>query len=155
AAIRALDERGVLHSIASKNDRAEALAALKQFGLDEYFLHPQIHWEPKSLSIGRIAAALDLGIDTFLFIDDQPFERAEAEAGNPGLRVVPETAAATLTSHPWFDLPITPESKRRRQLYREEAQRSSAYEAAGGDYLGFLRGSRLTLDVAPLTSADA
>ncbi|MGH7011612.1 MAG: hypothetical protein ACREEX_12325, partial [Caulobacteraceae bacterium] len=39
-AIKALDERGVLQSIASKNDPAEALAALRRFELDCFFLHP-------------------------------------------------------------------------------------------------------------------
>ena len=64
--IKSLDARGVLHSIASKNDHDEALEALGHFGINEYFLYPQISWEPKSSSIGIIAKALDIGLDTFV-----------------------------------------------------------------------------------------
>jgi FkbH-like protein len=153
-AIRALDQLGVLHSIASKNDHAEALSALKSFGLDEYFLHPQIGWGPKSQSVAKIAAALDLGLDSFVFVDDQPFERAEVQASHPQVRALPHTAVGELTSHPWFRHPATPEGRTRRASYQAEAQRTAAYEADGGDYMAFLRSSDIVLDVAPLGAAD-
>lgn len=46
--IRTLDERGVLQSIASKNDHQTAMEKLEEFGIHEYFLYPQIHWNSKS-----------------------------------------------------------------------------------------------------------
>ncbi len=154
AAIRLLDERGVLQSIASKNNSAEAMAALKAFGLEEYFLHPQIHWRPKSDSIAALAKTLNLGLDSFVFIDDQPFERAEVESAHPSVRTLPHTAVAALADHPWFDLPVTAESRQRRALYRQEARRTEAFEVAGADYASFLRGSEIKLRVDPLSVAD-
>ena len=154
AAIRDLDQRGVLQSIASKNDHAEALAALSSFGLADYFLHPQIGWGPKSQSVSAIAAALDLGLDSLVFIDDQPFERGEVAAACPGVRVLPETAVARLADHPWFAHPVTAESRSRRASYRAEAARCSAYASTGGDYLRFLKGCAITLELAPLQSSD-
>ena len=154
AAIKMLDERGVLQSIASKNDHAEAMAALMSFGLADYFLHPQIHWNPKSGSVAAVARALDLGIDSVVFIDDQPFERAEVEAAHPGVRTLPHTAVGDLTDHPWFATPATPESARRRSLYQQEAQRTEAFDAAGADYPAFLRASAIQLRIAPLAPAD-
>jgi FkbH-like protein len=154
AAIKALDARGVLQSIASKNDLKEALAALEGFGLAEYFLHPQVHWSPKSGSVAEIARRLDLGLDSFVFVDDQPFERAEVQASHPTVRVLAHTEVAAMLEHPWFDLPATPESAKRRLMYREEAERTAAFEAAPTDYLGFLRASGLTLDVRRLAEAD-
>jgi FkbH-like protein len=154
AAVKALDERGVLQSIASKNDAGEALAALQAFGLADYFLHPQIAWTPKSDSVRRVAAALDLGIESFVFIDDQPFERGEVQAAHPGLRVMPPTAVPTLLAQPCLDLPVTTESRRRRALYRTEETREAAFAQTGTDYLAFLRGCAVTLDVAPLLPAD-
>ena len=153
-AIKTLDARGVLQSIASKNDHAEAMAALEGFGLAEYFLHPQIHWHPKSGSVATAARALDLGIDSFVFIDDQPFERAEVEAAHPTVRTLPHTAVATLAEHPWFATPATSESARRRALYQQEAQRTEAFETAGADYPAFLRASGIRLEIAPLAPAD-
>jgi predicted enzyme involved in methoxymalonyl-ACP biosynthesis len=99
----------------ARTTRAKSLAALEGFGLADYFLHPQIAWTPKSDSVRRLAVALDLGIESFVFIDDQPFERGEVQAAHPGLRVMPQT---------------------------------------GTDYLAFLRGCAVTLDVAPLLPAD-
>lgn len=154
ALVKALDERGVLQSIASKNDAAEALLALKRFGLADYFLHPQVHWGPKSGSLQRIAAALDLGLDGFIFIDDQPFERGEVEAGCPAVRTATHEQVARLAAHPWFDLPVTAESRRRRAMYQAEATRAAAFEDAGADYLAFLRGCDIRLDVRPLDGAD-
>jgi FkbH-like protein len=154
AAIKLLDDRGVLQSIASKNDHDEAMAALSGFGLADYFLAPQIHWRPKSGSIGAIAKALDLGLDSLVFIDDQPFERAEVQAAHPLVRTLTHTDVAGLAAHPWFDLPVTAESRRRRALYRQEAARTDAYQSDGGDYAGFLRASGLALTVGQLEEAD-
>ena len=153
-AVRALDARGVLLSVASKNDEAEALAALERHGLRDYFLAPQVGWGPKSQAVARIAAALDLGLDSFVFVDDQPFERAEVRAAHPSVRTLEHTDVAGLVAHPWFDRPVTAESARRRALYQAEAGRGAAAQAAGGDYLAFLRGSGIILDVAPLGPAE-
>jgi FkbH-like protein len=155
AAIRALDERGVLQSIASKNDRDEAMAALTTLGLDGYFLHPQIGWGPKSQSIARIADALGLGLDSFVFIDDQAFERAEVTARHPAVRALAHTAVAGLTTHAWFDLPVTPESRRRRGLYLAEAARDAAFQTAGDDYPSFLRDAGITVTIRDLVAGDA
>ena len=155
AAVKALDARGILNSIASKNDETEALAALSAFGLVDYFLHPQVNWGPKSASVAKIAQALDLGLDSFVFLDDQPFERAEVVASHDKVRVLPETAVTDLLNQPGFDQPVTPESQKRRALYRAEAARHHVFEAAGGDYLAFLRSSDLTLEVADLDAASA
>ena len=154
AALKALDARGVLHSIASKNDAHEAATALRRFGLYDYFLHPQVGWGPKSASVAAIAAALDLGLDSFVFIDDQPFERAEVAAAHPAVRTLDHLQVAGLTTHPWFDHPATPEAAKRRSLYQAEAARGRAAEATGGDYLAFLRASDLVLDARALDASD-
>jgi FkbH-like protein len=155
AALKALDERGVLQSIASKNNASEALAALTAFGLADYFLHPQIHWNPKSQSVAEIAAALDLGVDSFVFIDDQPFERGEVAASHPSVRLLAHDDVAGLMDHPWFDLPVTPESRQRRGMYQAEATRAAAFQSTGNDYLDFLRGCGIHAEVRPLDHADA
>jgi FkbH-like protein len=155
AAVQALDARGVLQSIASKNDPAEAMAALRKFGLADYFLHPQAHWNPKSQSLADIAAALDLAIDSFVFIDDQPFERAEVSARHPAVRLMTHEDVAGMLEHAWFDLPVTPESRRRRNLYQAEVARAAAFQSTGEDYLRFLRESDILAVVRSLDAADA
>jgi FkbH-like protein len=153
-AVRTLDERGVVQTIASKNDYAEAMAALEHFRLAEFFLHPEINYEPKSRSVAAQATRLGLDLDSFVFIDDQPFERAEVRGALPAVRTLAEDQLKGLLKHPWFDLPVTPESRRRRSLYMEEASRVVALETAGADYTAFLRTSDLRLDISPLALAD-
>ena len=44
--IETLDSRGILQSIASRNEVTTAMQKLREFGLHEYFLYPQINWVP-------------------------------------------------------------------------------------------------------------
>lgn len=155
AAIQELDQRGILHSIASKNDEGEALRALDHFGLRAMFLAPQINWGPKSDSIRRIAAQLDLGIDSFVFIDDQAFERAEVADALPGLRVLPDTDAAALPAAPFCTVPATPESARRREMYQSEGRRAAAFDPTRTDYVAFVAGCDMTLELRPLDPDNA
>ena len=62
---------------------ALAMEKLEQFGLADYFLWPQINWNPKSASVKTISERLSLGLDCFAFVDDQPFERAEVSFAHP------------------------------------------------------------------------
>src|SRR5262245_60645516 len=82
-ALRALDARGIRQSVASRNDPAVALGKLRELGVLEYFLHPQIHWDAKSSSVRAISEALNLGLDSLVFVDDQPFERDEVRSALP------------------------------------------------------------------------
>ena len=154
AAIHEFDRRGILQSIASKNSEAEALDALNRFGLREFFLYPKIHWGPKSGSIRAIAKQLNIGMDTFVFVDDQPFELAEVQTAMPMVTVVSATELDSLLQRPIFDVPITDESSRRRLMYREEAQRSVAAEQMGADFLAFLRSCQIQLTLAPLSNTN-
>lgn len=151
--IRELDRRGLLQSIASKNDMKPALDALEYFGLKEFFLYPQIGWDPKSLAIQRIAELLDIGLDTFVLVDDQAFERAEVHERLPSVRVLADTELPTLLENPLFDLPVTSESVKRRSMYQAEQKRKSTFEASTSDYVEFLRGCNLVIQPSVLSHA--
>lgn len=61
--IKNLDAKGIVNSIASKNDEDRAMEALRYFGIDEYFVAPMINWGPKSKNIRAIEQALDIAMD--------------------------------------------------------------------------------------------
>ena len=147
ALFRALDERGVLISVASKNARDDAMARLRQAGLDEYLLHPQIGWAPKSESVRQIAKSIDIGADTLIFVDDNPFERAEVAQAVPGVEVLPETAIATLIGHPRLQGAVTAESKQRRKMYQQAIAREQTAAGYGDDYLAFLRDCEIRTEI--------
>jgi len=84
--IEELDRRGILQSIASKNNHDEAMSALKRFGIEEYFLSSQIFWRPKSEAVQTIARQLNIGLDTLLFVDDSEFELQEVSGVHQSVR---------------------------------------------------------------------
>ena len=139
ALFNTLDERGILLSVASKNARSDAMAKLAGLGLEDYLLHPQIGWLPKSQGIAEIVRALNIGIDSAIFVDDNPFERSEVAETHPQVEVLPDSAIATLADHPRLQGSVTPESRARRQMYRDTIEREVAEQTFGSDYLEFLR----------------
>jgi FkbH-like protein len=153
--IEELDRRGILQSLASKNEPEPALAALAAHGLDHFFLHPQIGWNAKSQSISTIVERLNIGIDTFAFVDDQAFERDEVASVHPSVRIFNEDAAARLTQlDDFMPLHVTADSKNRREMYQKEALRSQAEEEFKGPQDAFLRTLGLSLKLKPAREED-
>jgi FkbH-like protein len=152
ATIVELDKRGILQSIATKNDPDAALAALQALNIGEYFLFPQIGWGPKSVSIKRIAELLDIGLDTFVFIDDQPFERGEVGETLPEVTVLPASDIPNLLTSPLFDASATAESAKRRAMYHTEELRHATFAGSDTDYVTFLRQCRIRLEISALSA---
>lgn len=150
AVIHELDRRGIINSIASKNDTDLAFRALEHFGLRDLFVFPKISWGPKSEAIRNIVAEMDVGIDTFAFIDDQPFERGEIAELLPEVAVFADTEMGSLLDHPRFDVPVTAESGKRREMYQTEEKRVAAREDSALDYVSFLKSCGIALTVRRL-----
>ena len=152
--IRELDQRGVLHSIASKNNPEEALQAVKTFHVDQYFLSPQISWQPKSEGLKAIAQQLNIGMDSLLFVDDSEFELGEVAAACPEVKLLPAEQYLTLLERSDCQHPITSESRERRKLYQVEASRKTVAEQFSNDYMAFLRHCEIRLTVRSLTEEN-
>lgn len=152
--VKQLDDRGILLSVASKNNYEDAMALLRTFGLEEYFLFPQISWNPKSSGIRHIAAALNVGIDSLLFIDDSPFEREEVHTACPDVMVLDAVHYRDILSRPDCQSPVTHDSQRRRHFYREQQIRRDASRAYDGDYASFLKDCHLTLTIRSMTAQN-
>jgi FkbH-like protein len=148
--IQELDSRGILQSIASKNNHDEAWRLLRQFEMDEYFLAPQISWQPKSQSIRAIASRLNIGLDSILFVDDSVFELQEVRTTIPEVRVVDARDCLEIANLDACQVPVTSESRRRRQMYRVEDERHHLASSFGDDYTAFLRSCDIRLNIVPL-----
>ncbi|MDA0323840.1 MAG: HAD-IIIC family phosphatase [Verrucomicrobia bacterium] len=153
--IKSLDERGVLNSIASKNDHAQAWETLQRAGIDEYFLHPQIGWDPKSIGIKRIAEQLNIGLDTFAFVDDSEFELEEVRQALPAVTCIDASQTLELTEDSRFQGSSSADAGNRRRYYRDAIVREQALEDAGGDYLKFLASCEIVLAIRPFKDSDA
>ncbi|ANP49923.1 methoxymalonate biosynthesis protein [Streptomyces griseochromogenes] len=139
-----LDSRGILHSVASKNDHDMAWQQLEKLGLAEYFVHPQISWGRKSDAVKEIAERLNFAQSTIAFIDDLPTERAEVTFHSPEVRCYAADQATSLTELPEFSPEIvTVDARRRREMYQAGFRREAEKESFSGPDEDFLR----TLDL--------
>ncbi|NJO96596.1 MAG: HAD-IIIC family phosphatase [Pleurocapsa sp. CRU_1_2] len=137
--IKTLDNRGILQSIASKNERTKAIAKLEELGLQEFFLYPQINWNSKASSIKKIAQSINIGIDTIAFIDDQLFELEEVKFSHPEVLCIDAASLNQLLDmsemNPRF---MTEDSKKRRLMYLSDIDRNRAESEFVGPQQEFL-----------------
>ncbi|MFD2169277.1 HAD-IIIC family phosphatase [Tumebacillus lipolyticus] len=153
--IKELDERGILQSIASKNNHDDAMRKLEEFGIADYFLYPQINWNSKASSCEQIAKLINIGIDTFAFVDDQPFEREEVAFNHPQVLCLD-----ALNLDGMLDLDvmiprfITDDSKKRRQMYMADIERKKVEEEFVGPTDEFLASLDMTFTIDPAKEED-
>jgi FkbH-like protein len=152
--IQDLDKRGILQSIASKNNLEDALPVLRKFQLDDYFLCPQISWQPKSQGIQSISQQLNIGMDTILFVDDSEFELQEVKGVCREVRVLNSEHYRSLPERDECQVPITAESQERRRLYQVEASRQDVAQSFSHDYMAFLRHCEIRLTVRPMSEEN-
>jgi FkbH-like protein len=137
--LETLDRRGILSSIASRNDRDTALAQLAALGINEYFVCPQITWGSKAAAIRRLARALNIGTDAIAFVDDQPFERDEVSELLPEVTCLDVTAIDTLLDRSDMQPPVvTVDARQRRLRYQRDLERQEAEQAFDGPREAFL-----------------
>jgi FkbH-like protein len=140
--IRTLDERGILQSIASKNNHDDAFRKLVELGIAEYFLYPQINWNSKSSSITELQKKLNIGLDTFIFVDDQEFERDEVAFVHPDVETIDAADRLLLPALPRLSpAHVTEDARRRRLMYQQDERRDRselAFEGPRDEFLGSL-----------------
>ena len=162
-ALTRLAASGVLIAICSKNEEAdvwEVFDTRGDFGLKrEHVVGGAINWQPKSQNLRALASRLNLGVDSFIFIDDNPIECAEVRANCPEVLTLQwpqdDDAAIRLLQHTWeLDAaPSTAEDARRTAMYREELKRQELRDSAL-TLRDFLDSLQLVVDITPLADAD-
>ncbi len=157
--LKALSQRGVVLAISSKNNREDALAPFEKNTQMEVslsdFARIEANWEPKSESLRRIADALNLGLDSFVFFDDNPAEREQIRQAWPDVEVVdvpaePSEFVRALQAGRWFEATeLSREDSQRSVQYQQENQRRETQKAFASmeDYLESLQ---MTGSVQPI-----
>jgi FkbH-like protein len=90
--VRAFNDRGVVSSIASKNDFGAARAKLEEFGLWDQFVFPHIAFTPKPEAIRAIIEDMQLRAANVLFVDDNGLNLREVQHAIPEIRTLDITA---------------------------------------------------------------
>jgi len=154
-------QRGWLLCVCSKNspeDVWKVFATRPDMVLKrEQIAAARINWLPKSENIRSLAEELNLGLDAFVFFDDNPVEISEVRANLPDVQALlfptaPE-AYQRFAANLWaFDeRVVTKEDLRRTALYTEEVQRRN-FRQSQATFDDFLAGLNLEVDIAPPTA---
>ncbi len=138
-AMRKLDERGIIQICASKNDESEVVPVLDRLGIRDMFVGLYVNWTRKSVNLLSAADDININIDTFALVDDSPFERNEVSETLPVVRVFTENEIEVMLTDPAFDVPVTEDSRNRRNMYQTENLRKRAARDIDGGELDFLR----------------
>lgn len=153
--IKTLDGRGILQSIASKNDHEQVDLKLREFGLSDYFLYPQVNWNSKASSIEKIAKSINIGLDAVAFVDDQPFEREEVKFSLPSVLCLDVADVSNMLDMPEMNPRfITEDSKIRRQMYQSDIERNKAEAEFVGPQDEFLATLDLRFTLGPAQEED-
>ena len=158
-----LQERGVILAVCSKNDPALAQAAFRD--------HPEMvlrlddiaafvaNWDDKAQNLRQIAERLNIGLDSLVFVDDNPVERARVREALP-MVAVPELPAdpalyvRCVAEAGYFEsTSFTSDDQQRGQQYVSNAQRDSLRDSAGS-IDAFLSGLEMVVSFGAVRPVD-
>jgi FkbH-like protein len=153
-----LRDRGVVVAASSKNDDAVARAPFRDHPemllKEEHFAVFQANWSDKATNIKAIAEALSLGLESMVFVDDNPMERGLVreilpEVAVPELGEDPALYARAILSAGYFEaIAFSEEDRRRADFYQDNARRV-ALKAQAGDVDAYLASLRMEIIFAP------
>ncbi|MDD4421859.1 MAG: HAD-IIIC family phosphatase [Eubacteriales bacterium] len=123
---------GIMLTIASKNEHENALAGLNHPDSalkEDDFLVIKANWENKARNISETAAELDLGADSFVFVDDNPAEREIVNSAISGIAVPEindsEQYIRTLDKNAYFEVTaFSQDDLTRNEMYKANASRA-------------------------------
>ena len=141
-----LKDIGAVLAVDSKNEEANALAGLNHpDGVlrPDDFVDIKANWEPKDRNLEQMASELTLGVDSFVFADDNPAEREIVSAQLPGVAVPAMDGAENYIKVPahsgYFEVTnLSAEDMKKTDMYHAKAEASKA-KAAFADYSDYLK----------------
>lgn len=158
AYIKAHKDLGILLTVNSKNDEENALAGLNR---PDSILKPEdfqvikANWESKDRNTKEIAQELNIGIESLVFVDDNPAERHIVESQVPGAKV-PEVDDITgfitvLDRAGYFEVTnISEDDLKRNDMYKANAERRKQ-EMSYTDYTDYLRSLEMEAEIGPFS----
>jgi FkbH-like protein/thioester reductase-like protein len=156
-------EQGLLLCLCSKNNEADVWQVFSENpGMilrRQHIVAHQINWQRKSKNITALAKELNLGLDSFIFIDDNPAECAEVQDSLPQVLVIhlPERQhdIANYLKHHWaFEFgKVTKEDQARTQLYLQNKQREELRTEIT-DFTDFLQQLNIEIVIQKLLATD-
>ncbi len=155
---------GFLLVLCSKNSEADVWAVFDQHPdmllKREHIVAQRINWQPKSHNIRDLAQQLNLGIDSFIFVDDSGVECTEVMQNAPEVLTLhiptEEQLGPAYLQHAWaFDkFKVTTEDRQRTALYQAEQQRQTYQDNQTAQLGDFLRELNVQIHMQPMADAQ-
>jgi len=152
---------GVLLCLNSKNEETTAIAGLEHpdgvLRLDDFAAH-RINWQRKDENIRYLAQKLNIGEDSFVFIDDNPAEREIVEQNIPSVSTPPmnnvENYIHILDQGGYFEVTnLSTEDQDRNRMYEANRQRQQSQEQFQ-DYESYLYSLEMQAEILPFQQKD-
>ncbi len=158
-----LYNRGVILAVCSKNNYDDAIKVFQEHPAqvlkEEHFAAMRINWQNKAANIADLAKEINIGLDSMVFFDDNPVERAHVSQTLPEVLVVelpknPRLYRETLENLNVFDvLSLTKEDLVRGEMYTGKRKRAELEQSAGS-IEDFLRTLDLNVKIQPVNDFD-
>ncbi|HVU88703.1 MAG TPA: HAD-IIIC family phosphatase [Pirellulales bacterium] len=158
-----LSDTGILLAACSKNNPEDAWSAFDQHpGMvlqRKHLVASRVNWQDKATNLRELAKELNLGIDSFVFLDDNPVERELIRQMLPEVLVpeLPEDPALRpdfVRSAPWFHrLRVTSEDRQRGESYRVQ-KLGTDLRASSATFEGFLASLAQEVTIEPVNQAS-
>lgn len=153
--LKKLKSLGILLNVVSKNDEDIAIHGLENTDgvlKPDDFIKIKANWEPKSDNIIRISEELNLGVDAFAFVDDNPMERDIVLKNINGVGVAnlssPENYIRELDKSGFFEVTnVTEEDIDKTKQYKEMQERES-FKNSFVDYAEYLKSLDMKAEIA-------
>ena len=142
-----LKNRGVILALCSKNNEEDVLEVLQNHPetllREEHFSTWQINWDDKVSNLKQLAKDLNIGLDSFVFVDDSSFECELVRTQLPEVDVLelvgdPSGYRNLLSSQGFFDsFILSEEDQKRTHMYQAQIQRKKLKKSVSSikDYL--------------------
>jgi FkbH-like protein len=157
----ALNQRGIILAINSKNNFDDAIEVIKKHPnmilREDNFACVKINWDNKVTNLHKIAEELNIGLDSMVFFDDEPINQEYVRESLPGVLVIdlPKDSsqyAQIITEMKEFDiLKITEEDTKRSDMYLGQKKRKEL-ENKVGDFNEFLKQMNIEVSVKKANS---
>ena len=146
---------GIILNINSKNEYENAIAGLNHPASElrpDDFIIIKANWNPKNINIKDIAAELNLGADSFVFVDDNPAERTIVESYIEGIAVpkidVAENYIRIIDHNGYFEVTnFSTEDLKKSELYKDNAKRSQMMSTFD-DYDDYLKSLKMKAEIS-------
>ena len=155
--LKKMKDQGVMLAILSKNNVEDVEPVFKHPEMvlqHEDFVAEVINWESKTINIRQLAKDLNIGLDSFVFLDDNPAEQEAMKAECPEVAVIdfpkdssllPATLEAAYNEY-FLSLEVTGEDAKKTAMYRAETQRKAERRSANS-VEDFLKKLEMTMDI--------